>query len=579
MLEKNFHWRNTEMRKHVAVVDGKRAPSLVLKDAVYLNAYTKKWTEAHIWIDGDRIIYVGSEWPANTDGTEIVDCTDQYLVPGYVEPHAHPFQLYNPETLARQAAAYGTTTLVNDNLMWHFLLNKKKAFSLLDAFQSLPVSMYWWARLDSQTALQDEESLFNTKDILSWLAHPAVIQGGELTAWPSLLDGDDILLYWIQEAKRKGKPVEGHLAGASEKTLTKMKLLGVDGEHEAISGEDVFKRLELGYNVGMRYSSIRPDLPQILEELLAKGLTNFENTTMTTDGSTPNFYEQGLMNICIDIAIQKGVPVEEAYQMATFNPARHFGLHDQIGSITPGRIAHINFLEAKDNPHPKRVLAKGKWVAEDGVFLKERQIDWEQHGLGPAELSWDIDESDLQFSIPVGLKMLNDVIIEPYAIEVDVSLEQLPINNDDAFLVLLDKHGEWRVNTTIKGFTKELGAIVSSYSTTGDIVLIGKNKQDMRTAFQRMKALGGGIVAVHNGDILTEMPLTLGGAMYNGSMADLIAKEKELREILVQHGYPFSDPIYSILFLSSTHLPYIRITQQGIIDVKKREVLFPAIMR
>lgn len=47
---------------------------------------------------------------------EIIDCEGKFLVPGYIEPHAHPFQLYNPEQLAIHAAQTGTTSLVNDNL-------------------------------------------------------------------------------------------------------------------------------------------------------------------------------------------------------------------------------------------------------------------------------------------------------------------------------------------------------------------------------------------------------------------------------------------------------------------------------
>src|SRR5699024_2637475 len=113
-------------------------------------------------------------------------------------------QLYNPQELALHAAKYGTTTLINDNIMWLFLLEKEKAFALLDVFNRLPVSMYWWARFDSQAALVDEEAYFNTEEVLELLVHPAVAQGGELTGWPSLLDGDDRLLYWLQESKRYG---------------------------------------------------------------------------------------------------------------------------------------------------------------------------------------------------------------------------------------------------------------------------------------------------------------------------------------------------------------------------------------
>src|SRR5699024_6161186 len=120
---------------------------------------------------------------------------------------------------------------------------------------------------------------------------------------------------------------------------------------------------------------------------------------------------------------------------------------------------------------------------------------------------------------------------------------------------------------------------VSYYFITGDFVWICKSKYDILLAWKRMKEIGGGIVIVHKGEILLEIPLGLSGFMDNGSMEELIDKEKELKGILEQFGYPFDDPIYTIFFLSSTHLPYIRITQQGIIDIMKKEVLFPSIMR
>ncbi|WP_284141365.1 adenine deaminase C-terminal domain-containing protein [Virgibacillus sp. LDC-1] len=579
MME-NWNWRNRELRKHVSVLDGITSPTLVLTNAVYLNMYTKAWLEANIWIYDERIVYVGDAMPSQQQGTEIVDCTGKYLVPGYIEPHAHPFQLYNPEELAYHAAKFGTTTLVSDSLMWHFLMDDKKAFSLLDAFQKLPISMYWWARYDSQTALQDEEKLFNTRTVLDWLAHPAVLQGGELTSWPNLLNGDDRLLYWIQETKRLGKPVEGHFPGASEETLTKLKLLGASGDHESISGKDIVKRLQLGYEVGLRYSSIRPDLPKLISEMLQEQLTTFDHLTMTTDGATPAFYERGLLNVCIEIAIENGLPVEEAYRMASFNAAKHLRMEEQLGSIAPGRVAHINMLAAKDNPHPVDVIAKGKWLVRNGEEVERAlTIDWQDYGIDSFAVDWDLTIHDLQFSLPLGLEMVNDVIMKPYVIQTDLTPDILPDNRQDAFLLLLDREGKWRVNTTIKGFTNRLGAIASSYSTTGDIVFIGKSKPDLLLAWKRMKAIGGGIVVVHQGEVLIEIPLTLGGVMFDGGMEALIAKEKELKQHLEAFGYPFADPIYSILFLSSTHLPYIRITQQGIMDIKKKAVLFPATMR
>ncbi|WP_090086696.1 adenine deaminase C-terminal domain-containing protein [Lentibacillus persicus] len=572
--------RNRELREQVAVADELEEPTIILKNGTYLNTFTKQWRRANVWIFKDRIVYVGDELPENSSSAEIVDCEGLYLVPGYIEPHAHPFQLYNPELLAVHGAEFGTTTLINDNLVWNFLLENEKAFSLLEEFDRHPVSMYWWARFDAQTVLKDESDFFSTDHVLAWLNHPSVIQGGELTAWPSLLKGDDRLLYWIQEAKRLGKPVEGHLPGASEKTLTRLKLLGVSADHEAMTGKEAIKRLELGYQTGLRYSSIRPDLPVLLEEMLAEGLQTFDHVTFTTDGATPSFYKDGIMNICIEIAIKKGVPLADAYRMASHNAAAHYGLLDELGCIAPGRVAHINILETKDNPRPVSVLAKGEWMLKN---YKEqaapKKIAWENYGIEPIAFDWELTLEDMQFSVPIGLNLVNDVIIQPYAIKTDVTLDVLPDNRDDAFLMLIDRKGKWRVNTAIKGFTQKLGAVVSSFSTTGDLVFIGKSKHDMLHAWKRLKALGGGIVVVHEGEILFELPLKMAGSMFDGTMEELMEKESYFKNLLKEFGYSFGDALYTILFLSATHLPYIRITQQGIIDVKKREVLFPATMR
>ncbi|PKR76683.1 adenosine deaminase [Halalkalibacillus sediminis] len=576
-----YRWRNRQIREHVAVIDGKLPPTKVLKNATYLNVYLKKWLQANIWIYEDRIVYVGEEMPPNHSKTEMVECEGQYLVPGYIEPHAHPFQLYNPHSLAEYASKSGTSTLVNDNLMFLLLTNQKKAFSLIDELGNLPVSLFWWSRFDSQSELRDEDEFLDNDKVLEWLNHEAVIQGGELTNWPDILQEDDRGLYWMQETKRLRKVVEGHFPGASERTLTKMKLLGADGDHESISAKDIYERLKLGYYAAIRNSSIRPDLRKILQDLKSFEVNKYDHLLYTTDGSTPSFHEKGFIDDCIRIAIEEGVPTEDAYAMATINAAQYFSLDHRVGSIAPGRVAHINFLTEKNDPTPESVLSKGKWIKRDGVIKMDRfqEIEWSQFGLSELKIDWNITADDLRFSMPFGMEMINDVIMKPYPVKSESQSTVLNRLEDEAYVMLMDRQGEWRTSTFLKGFTKSLGGLVSSYSNTGDIIFIGKNQHDMKMAFERMKELGGAIVLVHEGEVIFELPLPLKGVMTDIPMEDLIVKERELKKILKDYGYHHSDPVYTLLFLSSVHLPYIRITPQGIIDVKKKEILFPSVMR
>ncbi|WP_099354961.1 adenine deaminase C-terminal domain-containing protein [Fredinandcohnia onubensis] len=580
MVGQRYRWKNKQLREHVAVIDGKKSPTILLKNVTYLNQMLKKWINAHIWIYQDRIVYVGQQLPSKLTNCEVVECDGKFVVPGYIEPHAHSFHLYNPHSFAQYASQTGTTTIINDNLVLALQTSKKKAFSFLEEMKNLPVTMYWWCRFDPQTEIHHEEQAFSNGNVLSWLEHDAVVQGGELTGWPKLLDGDDLMLHWIQEAKRIGKKVEGHFPGASEKTLAKMMLLGSDCDHESMTGTDVLNRLLQGYTTSLRNSSIRPDLPKILDEIHEIGIDQYDKFIFTTDGSPPAFYEQGIIDNMIKIAIDKGVPIIDAYNMATINVARHYNMDNLHGMIATGRIANLNILSSRENPTPESVLAKGVWVKRENKDQHAfPEFPWKSQGFTNLATNWELTLDDLQFSMPFGMKMENAVIMKPYSISIDASYDEISMEHDESFLMLVDREGKWRVNTMIKGFANRISGFASSFSNTGDFVLIGKNKKDMLLAFNRMKELGGGIVLVENGNILHEVPLDIGGITSSKSVEELSTLEKELVRLVRERGYNHSDPIYTLSFLSSTHLPYIRITPQGIYDVMNKMVLFPSIMR
>lgn len=579
-MEQRYRWKNKQLRNHAAVLDGTLSPTILLKNATYLNQIFRKWMTANIWIYKDRIVYVGEKLPDRTDKCEIVDCSEGVIVPGYIEPHAHPFQLYNPQTFADYAAQHGTTTLINDNMLLALQLDKKKAFSLIEEMRHHPVTMYWWCRFDSQSEVQDEETVFSNGNVKSWLECDHVVQGGELTGWPKLMDGDDLMLHWMQETKRLNKKIEGHFPGASEKTLAKMMLFGADCDHEAMTGEEVERRLMQGYMVSLRHSSIRPDLPRLLKEIHERAIAVYDRFMLNTDGSSSACYDNGITDKLIRIALECGVPEIDAYNMATINPARYYNFEHLHGNIATGRVANLNFLSNKQEPTPVSVLAKGQWVKRDGKEMPiSTEVHWDELGLDKLEIDWDLDLDDFQFSMPFGIKMENSVITKPYSIAIDVSDTQLSEEHDECFFMLLDRNGKWRINTILKGFATGLGGLASSFSSTGDIILIGKNKEDMLAAFNRMKELGGGIVICENGRPQCEVPLSLKGLMSNQPVKELITIEQQLFSYLSEKGYRFEDPIYSLLFFSSTHLPYIRVTQQGIYDVMKKTVLFPTIMR
>jgi adenine deaminase len=571
-------WKQTEINDQLHIIDGKIAPNIIITNAEYLHSIYKKWVTGNIWIAGDRIVYAGKEMPAMTEGAEIVDAAGKKIVPGYIEPHVHPFQLYNPWTFADYAARLGTTTFISDNLILFMSLKNETSFALLDKLNEFPFSFYWWARFDSQTILQNEMELFNLESIKEWIERPDVLLGGEMTGWPRLMGGEQNMVASVSAAKAGGKKIEGHFPGASERTLARMRLLGTDGDHEAMTVEEVEARLLHGYGVTLRHSSIRPDLPHLLKDIVDRELNVFDHLMMTTDGSTPSFHIDGVMDKCIRVALEAGVPTIDAYLMASYNVARYYDMTDLHGVIATGRYATLNFLEDEFNPVPTDVLSKGKWLKREN----------ESTELFPAidcsfveEFAPDFDLNDLDFTFEnqVGIEMVNDVITKPYNVTVDTTGKTLAEGHDESFLMLIDRNGKWHVNTLIKGFATSIQGFASSYSNTGDIILIGKNKKEMHNAFKEIKRIGGGMVLAENGRIVATLPLPIGGGLSAEPVHILIGQELELKKALADRGYTKGDAVYTFLFLQSTHLPYIRITQMGLYDVMKKEVIVPAIGR
>lgn len=561
-------WPIKDLRRQTAILRGEAAPTKVLTNASYLNTYLKRFETGNIWLDHDRIIYVGEALPANSERTEFIDCSNKTVVPGYIEPHAHPFQVYHPQSFADYAARRGTTTLISDNLVFYLTLPDEESFRLMNLLNTLPTTFFWWCRYDPQTVMKENQ--YTDERINRWLSHPDVLQGGELTSWPQVLNGDDQILNWMQETRALGKPVEGHLPGASEKTLTQMRLLGVDCDHEAMTGKEAITRLKLGMTTSLRYSSIRPDLPVILKEMLEEGITSFDHVYMTTDGSTPLYYEKGVMDAVIKIALEQGVDPVDAYMMASSNIAMHYGLQNELGVIAPGRIAHLNILDSIDQPVPVGVIAKGEWVKKDGVkafnYFDRFNLKDELPALN---INWNLTEDLLEPVEKTGIDMVNAVITKPFVME-DTG-GSLP--EDVSYLTLIDKHGSWRISTYVRGFADRISGFASTYSNTGDLLLIGKSKKDMMIAFDRVKEMKGGLALAEDGAVAEELALPVCGSLSDLPLEQLIEAVKQFVDPLRARGYQAEDPIYSLLFFSSTHLPYIRITQKGLFDVMRRKVI------
>lgn len=90
----------------------------------------------------------------------------------------------------------------------------------------------------------------------------------------------------------------------------------------------------------------------------------------------------------------------------------------------------------------------------------------------------------------------------------------------------------------------------------------------MAAALNRVATLGGGGVVVADGAVLAEVALPLFGLMSELPMADLARALARLNQAMHALGVPFADPLLSLVTLTGAAIPFLRICDQGLVDLK-----------
>src|SRR5262245_13817521 len=177
-----------------AVARGQSVADRYVRGGLLLNVYTAEVYPANVAIAGERIAYVGLRDDMVGARTEVVDASGHTLVPGYIEPHAHPWVFTTPTALARHVLPLGTTTIVGDNLVAYLLGGVSGFERAAAAVARGPLRFYWMVRPHSQARGPDERGRFPLPAMRRMLRHPAVLAVGEVTRWHDVLSGQPALL-------------------------------------------------------------------------------------------------------------------------------------------------------------------------------------------------------------------------------------------------------------------------------------------------------------------------------------------------------------------------------------------------
>ena len=123
----------------------------------------------------------------------------------------------------------------------------------------------------------------------------------------------------------------------------------------------------------------------------------------------------------------------------------------------------------------------------------------------------------------------------------------------------------------INGMELKSGAIATTIAhDSHNLIVVGTNDSDMLFATEKLKEIGGGIIVVEDGKVLSSIKLEIGGLItdrpINSIMNDLEELHNSIKKVAPTINF---NPFLTLSFLSLPVIPDIKITDKGIFDVKK----------
>ncbi|MHC1610367.1 MAG: adenine deaminase [Candidatus Methanospirareceae archaeon] len=559
---------------------GKEGADLVLKNGRIVDVEEGFIFDSDIGITSERIVEIG----AGLDGSVVIDLAGKFVSPGLVEPHVHYESSKLPlSAFVQLVMAHGTTTVVNDPHEIANVLGFRGVKETLNEARLQPIRVY--TTIPScvpASPFETTGATLSVKDVEELLAEEGVIALGEMMNFPGVINEDPVVMDKIAAAKKSGKIIEGHCPLLSGEGLKKYYEAGISSDHEVTEGWELEEKIKLGMSVYIRFGSQARDLENLVRYIQENCIPTDNLSFCTDDRDIGDLIEHGHLDYTLRTAVSSGLDPITALQMATINPCRHFGL-DDTGVVKVGYRADLVVFDSLQRFTPEMVIAGGKIVARNGKTLVPEVAFDHSFGLNTVNCP---EISAEQFAIPYEgeraevkvIKVLEgSLITESFISEMDVEdgMLEADTKRDLLKIAVVDRHtgnGGFGVGF-VNGFGLREGAIGSTVAhDSHNIIVVGTNDRDMAAAVNALREMGGGEVVV-SGENCKKLALEYAGLMTLKEPADLVKKTEELEEAYKDLGGRLTSPFMALSFLALPVIPAVRITDKGLVDVEKMEIV------
>lgn len=561
----------------VNVVMGREPADLLITGVSLVNVCSGEiQPDCIIAVKEGRIAYAGSE-TVSIDAKDILKAEGLYASPGFMDMHVH-FESTQvpPSEYAKAALSRGETVALPDCHEIANVLGTKGVLWMKENVERTPLKVIMgvpscvpatpFEEAGAEIDHHEVERIFSEQQL------PAL---AEMMNFPGVLRCDPNPMRKIQAALRHGAIVEGHISGQGWKELAAYFASGVMTCHESLTTEDLVNRARLGIMTYARAGSGWDEISELAEALAI--VPDHRLFCLVTDDREPaDVFEMGTVDHAIRRAIEEGVPPIEAIQMATINPAAHlarirvpgYDWVTEIGRLAAGYRADIVLLSDLEKVKAEKIFV-------DGVPLSD--FDFPSPSVsgitGTVHLGREIGPEDFEIPpgdvnvIAMGEKFLTDHKVirfpEGYSFDLEKNL---------VMLACAERHkGTGKIGLCLlEGLGIREGAVASTVAHDSHQMLVaGTNTEDMTLAVSKIAAVGGGIVAVRSGEVLSMIELPGAGLIGNATLEEMASQSKSQKNAWRTLGCELHDPFMLFGLLGLTVIPHVRITPRGVFDVDK----------
>jgi adenine deaminase len=196
-----------------------------------------------------------------------------------------------------------------------------------------------------------------------------------------------------------------------------------------------------------------------------------------------------------------------------------------------------------------------------------------------------VDLQKIDFAISADKKQVRVIEIVPEQVITHQLIEEITVENNQALsdpskdmlkMAVIERHnGTGNIGKGfVKGFGLKHGALASSVAhDSHNIIVVGTTDADMRAALEAVVKMGGGLAAVSDTHTLAELALPVAGLMSLEPVQSVRDQLDSLIGVAHDMGTTLKDPFMTLSFLALPVIPELKLTDIGLVDVNKFEVV------